>query len=534
MNATSVNLVLKNIDKSMKGGEGFPQDVLEHLDADSQSKVLDAFWTSQNTGIMWNGKHITLPDDPTKMDPRHALKAIERHIRASEEQVQVSDFFEGYYPLEAATAFVKAMEVLHGWADAVAKETFFGKVKPRIISVRIGPNPGDIIQVPMGDFNVPNVENPISTGIRSDGVFYVTGSVKMAEKATITAIIEKAREIIRDHSIYRGKALRFEVDSYGNLPKNFEPEFIDLAKVDASELIHSEDTQNSININVWAPIFHTAEFRKHKIPLKRSVLFSGPFGTGKTMTALVTAKHCVDNGWTFIMLDKPQGLSEAIKFAERYQPALIFAEDIERVTRSRDEEGNKLLNTIDGLKKGQDVFIILTTNNQEEITEAMRRPGRIDAVIPINAPDGEAAVKLVRMYSRGLVKSHTNIDALRQHVEGWTSAVLRELVERAKAAMIWNSRQDLDERSLISTAISMRAHKEWADGTGKPKQTNEEIAASMFGQLLGMGPRLTELEERITEVSTDTCDIGDIGRTTSHTSQQVQELLNHVKAQTKR
>jgi hypothetical protein len=533
MNTNAINIAVKAINKSFNANGKFPDEMVEHLDESAKSAVLDALWASQNTGVEWNGNKITLPDSPTKMDMRHAVTALQRHIKASEEEVGITEFFDGYYPLEAATGFVKAMEVLHGWADAIARDTWFGKIKPQIKSVRIGPNPGDITQVPMGDFNVPGVEKPITTGISSNGVFYVMGSVKMAEKSVITAIIEEARKIIRDHSIYRAKALRFEVDDNGRLPNNFEPEFINLQSVDPNELVHSEDTQNSIDINVWAPIVHTAEFRRHKIPLKRSALLSGPFGTGKTMTALVTAKLCVGNGWTFIMLDKPQGLAEAIKFAQRYQPAVIFAEDIERVAGDRGDEGNKLLNTIDGLVKGHDIFTILTTNDQDAITEAMRRAGRIDVVIPVMAPDGPAAVKLVRMYSRGLIKPSTNIDGLKEHVSGWTSAFLRGLVERAKSAMIWNGDNELLEHHLIATAIGMKAHKLWADGDGKAKKTEEQVFGEKFAKLLEFGPRLDDLKEAICSVQSDTDDIGIVERTTRHTFTKLEEFVNVVSVQLK-
>jgi SpoVK/Ycf46/Vps4 family AAA+-type ATPase len=68
----------------------------------------------------------------------------------------------------------------------------------------------------------------------------------------------------------------------------------------------------------------------HKVPLKRGVLLEGPYGTGKTLTAFVTAKKCVENGWTFIMLDRVAALKEALTFARMYAPAVVFAEDIDR------------------------------------------------------------------------------------------------------------------------------------------------------------------------------------------------------------
>src|SRR5262249_9702485 len=112
----------------------------------------------------------------------------------------------------------------------------------------------------------------------------------------------------------------------------------------------------------------------------------------KTLTAYVTAKKSSSNNWTFIYLDRVAGLHEAFRFAKQYAPSVIFAEDIDRAVNGDDRttDIDDVLNTIDGIEsKGGEIITILTTNHVDQINRAMLRPGRLDAVISIQAPDAE-------------------------------------------------------------------------------------------------------------------------------------------------
>src|SRR5262249_22003547 len=152
-----------------------------------------------------------------------------------------------------------------------------------------------------------------------------------------------------------------------------------------------EDIQNQIDTSILVPIMHTKEVEAQKIPLKRTILLEGPYGTGKSLTARMAARVCEENGWTFILLDRVQGLRTALEFANRYSPAVVFAEDIDRISEERNDAANDLINTIDGvLSKSSKIMTILTTNFADKLDKAMVRPGRLDAVISLRAPSDAA------------------------------------------------------------------------------------------------------------------------------------------------
>ena len=60
-------------------------------------------------------------------------------------------------------SFHRAMVDTYGWADAQSRMSFFGPIAPDMLTVRVGPEPEDTIQVPFGQFKLPNIDAPIVT-----------------------------------------------------------------------------------------------------------------------------------------------------------------------------------------------------------------------------------------------------------------------------------------------------------------------------------------------------------------------------------
>jgi transitional endoplasmic reticulum ATPase len=107
------------------------------------------------------------------------------------------------------------------------------------------------------------------------------------------------------------------------------------------------------------------------------------------------------------------------------------------MTGDRDNVIDHILNVIDGVEsKSTEIMIVLTTNDIENITPALLRPGRLDAVIYIDKPDAKAAERLARQYGRGLISDDEDISEAAAALAGRIPAVIREAVERSKLAAI--------------------------------------------------------------------------------------------------
>lgn len=449
--------------------------------------------------IRRHGEALLIPESMTL---HQAKKAIERQIEYDEEVVQVSEPISGSFIWDGAIAFSKAMQRMFGWATAEPTPDFFGPQPPQLQAVATGYN--QTTNVVLGRFSVPGIDGFLTTGHTfEDGrvIFQIGGQVKRKNEDTVKRLADLTRKIVREESIYRGKAFRMRFrDDFGDTLPLPEPRFLDLSHVKRDELIFPADVQQSVETNIFTLLEHREVALENGVPFKRGILAEGPYGVGKTLLSLVTAKVATDNGVTYIYLERADELADALRFAQNYEPAVIFTEDIDRATTGeRTVQLDHILNTIDGIdsKHGQ-VMVILTTNHPENINPAMRRPGRLDAVISIRPPNAEAAERLVRLYGRGLIDPEADLTEVGEALEGQIPAVIREAVERSKLAVIRRigamkgQRFEVTADDLLVTIQNMQTQLRWMAPQPKDTRSDLEKAFNVFGNhLVGAARQLS-------------------------------------------
>lgn len=422
-------------------------------------------WEGIDVGIAHAGKEIVLPSEPVHMDLSTAIATLERKKAEDEQTVSVNETIDAF-PKDGAVAFQKAMQRMFGYTTAIPTPTFFGPRPPATIDVEIGYNKR--IAVIWGMFQIPGVEGVVRCDVSPSPKgprFMITGEVRRKHFNIVHALAEATRKIVAEESIYRGQAVALEVDEDGDIDWNEGISFMDLSRIPVDELVFAESTERQIRTSLWTPIERTEMCRQHRIPLKRGILMEGKYGTGKTLTSSVTATKAVDNGWTFITINRVSGLDQALMFARKYQPAVIFAEDIDRIVAGDDRtvEIDDVLNTIDGIgSKGTEIMVVLTTNHIEKMNRAMLRPGRLDAIVSVLPPDGPAVKKLIRNYGRTLVDPNDPLEKSAELLSGNIPAIIREAIERAKLYAISNHDGNgplvVRDQDIADAAIGMKPH----------------------------------------------------------------------------
>jgi len=415
--------------------------------------------TKEAKGMAYKDMQLVRQGDkiilPTYMSIDEGITWLGRIREAENKEIRVSHVFPGF-PLDGAAALARAIAAKYGFADMRPTPGFFGDTPPQMVHVPVSHD--KTVQVPWGRFAIPDVRGwlagQVVPGKGNMPQFALIGQVKAGDKGKVAELAEIIATELRERSIYRGKAVRFTFPE-SNDPDDFDPtiapEFMDLTGVVKSDLVYRRDVERLIETSIFTPIRHTAAVRAAGIPLKRGILLEGPYGTGKTLAATVTAKECEENGWSFLYAQVHQ-LAQAIEFAKLYGPAVIFAEDLDQIlgTTDRDRRVNEVLNTIDGIStKNAEVMVVLTTNHVERIGKAMLRPGRLDTVITVLPPDAEAVDRLIRLYGRGLVQPGTDLTEAAKVLNGQIPAVIREVVERSKLAAVGRAR-DTGEPMLLT------------------------------------------------------------------------------------
>jgi transitional endoplasmic reticulum ATPase len=242
-------------------------------------------------------------------------------------------------------------------------------------------------------------------------------------------------------------------------------------------------------------------------------LLEGPYGTGKTLAATVTAKKCEANGWTFITVGRVTALEGALQFAVAYQPCVVFVEDIDReMAGERTAQMDDILNKIDGIiSKGAEIMVVLTSNAAENINRAMLRPGRLDAVLHIGPPDADAVQKLLRVYGRKLIKPGEDLTQAGLALAGRIPAVIREVVERSKLYAIGRAPGAdfyLTDMDIVRSAAGMAHHLELLEGKATVELTASEQLAAAYTRVISenlgdasIGSRIEDISDQLSEVA---------------------------------
>lgn len=438
--------------------------------AKKKSALTEAFqefdWAAKDTAIHREGTKIILPADPVDMSNLSAIAILkraeeaERMVYTIQETIPVH-FFDGLVALFAV------MKEKYGYVGTQAKQTWWGEIPPKLIHVKVGPKPSDFVQVPFGQFALPNVEGVIETTyavVKGIPQLQITGSVRSAEKKIVMELVNAVREYSKLNSIYKGRCVSLDRDETGGVDYSQPLEYFDPFTGKEVPIFNAE-TEKLIETAVLAPIQHSDTCRQMGVPLKRGVLLEGPYGTGKSLTARQTARVASQNGWTFLQVTNVKALKYALMFAKMYQPCVIFAEDIDRITGSRNDGANDLINDIDGVVgKNDEIITVLTTNFADKIDKAMLRPGRLDAVISLRPPETEAVQRLIRFYAGDLLSETADLKPASDKLAGEIPATIREVVERAKLSMIVRSDEHIVTDDLLTSALSMKNHLDLLNG----------------------------------------------------------------------
>lgn len=437
------------------------EKAVQELVANQLRTLMNAKEPIVEAEIVHTGDKLILPHG---VSLQQAKGLIERRMAYEDEVVQLNETFD-VFPWDGAHALNEVLTAMYGWAPATATPGFWGDNPPQLHNIDVGPN-GEKKAVPWGTFQLPNVKGNVSCDAsRKEGrlVFKIEAEVKRESQPVVERLFAEVRKFLKTGSIYQGKAIRVRFRDENGKPLVMpEPKFMRTDDIDENQLVYSRVVQSTIETNLFTPIKRVRELRANGLAVKRGVLLAGPYGTGKTLAAKVASKFAVQAGVTFLYVTRADELADAIKFARQYEePAcVIFCEDIDRVLDGeRSTEMDDILNIIDGIdSKRSNIITVLTTNHLEGIHPAMLRPGRLDAIIDVKAPDAEAVQRLLRVYGGQSVDEDTDLSTVGRLLDGEIPAVIAEVVSRAKLSQLSMNEPGEPVTSLSAAALEDAAH----------------------------------------------------------------------------
>nr|GMD23817.1 ATP-dependent zinc metalloprotease FTSH 9, chloroplastic [Ipomoea batatas] len=186
----------------------------------------------------------------------------------------------------------------------------------------------------------------------------------------------------------------------------------------------------------------------------RGVLLVGLPGTGKTLLAKAVAGEAEVpfiscSASEFVELYVGMGASrvrDLFARAKKEAPSIIFIDEIDAVAKSRDgkfrivsndereQTLNQLLTEMDGFDSNSAVIVLGATNRSDVLDPALRRPGRFDRVVTVEAPDrtGREAILKVHVSKKELpLAQDVDLGDIASMTTGFTGADLANLVNEA-------------------------------------------------------------------------------------------------------
>ncbi|PNX45838.1 MAG: ATPase, partial [Thermoplasmata archaeon M8B2D] len=196
------------------------------------------------------------------------------------------------------------------------------------------------------------------------------------------------------------------------------------------------------------PLKHPELFDRLGIDPPKGVLLHGPPGTGKTLIAKAVANESGANFYTINgpeIMSKFYGQSEEnlrkiFEEAEKNAPSIIFIDEIDAIAPKRSEVHgeverrvvSQMLTLMDGLKGRGKLIVIGATNIPDILDPALRRPGRFDREIRIDAPDRNGRKEILQIHTRGMpLSKDANLDELADFTFGYVGADLAALARES-------------------------------------------------------------------------------------------------------
>jgi transitional endoplasmic reticulum ATPase len=373
--------------------------------------------------VIFQGTKYVLPKGTTLQD---GVSFLEKRIADEENDVRFSRTFP-YRPHDGARATALAIREFAGFTLGKTLHSFFGRQLPQLIDVKTGPGEHEREQVPWGAMQIPGIKG-MTIHLTEDRdaelgrVFVIIAEGPRKYRWHIEGLFNLVTKYLQTQSIYKGKAI------------DGAEQFIDVSKVSPDDVVYTESVQRRLEGDVWSFIRYEGVLEQLGQDGKYAVLFEGPYGTGKSLAALLTAQIATEHNWTFLMCRPGRdNLVTTLEMARMYQPAVVFAEDVD--TMAGPQSGNTIerhLDMLDGIKaKGMKLLTVFTTNHAEDIHKGMLRPGRIGAVISIGAMDRAGVEKLGRRVIGEALDPSTDWDEVFARCTGYMPAFVREVFDRS-------------------------------------------------------------------------------------------------------
>ena len=201
--------------------------------------------------------------------------------------------------------------------------------------------------------------------------------------------------------------------------------------------------------------------------LPKGALLVGPPGTGKTLLAKAVAGEAnvpffSIAGSEFVEMFVGRGAAKVrdlFKQANEKAPCIVFIDEIDTIGKKRDGQMmgndereqtlNQLLTEMDGFDGSKGVVVLAATNRPDSLDPALLRPGRFDRRIPVELPDLQGRIEILKVHARKIrLAEDVDFEPIAKTAAGASGAELANIVNEAALRAVRSGRQFATEEDL--------------------------------------------------------------------------------------
>ena len=211
--------------------------------------------------------------------------------------------------------------------------------------------------------------------------------------------------------------------------------------------------------------------------LPKGALLVGPPGTGKTLLAKAVAGEAhvpffSISGSEFVEMFVGMGAAKVrdlFKQASEKAPCIVFIDELDTIGKKRDGNGmggndereqtlNQLLTEMDGFDGTKGVVILAATNRPESLDPALLRPGRFDRRIPVQLPDLQGRMAILKVHAKDVnMSGNIDFNAIARATSGASGADLANIINEAALRAVRLGRSAVEQADLeesVETVIA--------------------------------------------------------------------------------